>query len=261
MADNGKTAWVPSVIDDRVLKLTGNAPLQEGAFPPDLQIKWIAKTNAFSVKVNLGMKTDKNYPIVIETAIGLMAFLELCELLDLVAKASGPISFEMDNWGKPFIWDKSQGKSIRSPDVLNVSRFQVAKREDGMVVLSVAAKGKKDVEFEFKGNEWHRVGRNGQSDIGIASRVAVTAWSKFWFNFASDKFKEDWAEPEYEKQRRIERMQNATGGNGQRQSYGGGGGGQQRQNSAPQQNHQQHSQQQASAPSGPSDSFDDDIPF
>lgn len=260
---DGKQGWTPTVMDERKLKLHGEHALAEGAFKPEFAIKWIQKTNAFSIKVNTGTKTEKGYPIAIETAIDCLSLMELMELIDTVSRAPGAVSFEMDNWGQPFIWSKEQGKSIRSPDILNVSRFQVAKREDGSMVLSVAAKGKKELEFEFKGSDFHRIQKNGEANKAMASRISAQTWAGFWKNFAYDKYREDWQETEYDKNKRVERMnKNSGNGNGNRSynSNGSSGGG----NNNYQQRPQQQSQQQsAPAPSANPefDSFDDDVPF
>jgi len=273
MSDN-KSGWVPTVMDQRDLKLYAEHPLVEGGYKPEFAVKWIQKTNAFSVKVSTGTKTEKGYPITVETAIGVMSYLELMELIETVASAPGPVSFEMDNWGQPFIWSKEQGKSIRSPDILNVSRFQVAKREDGSIVLSVAAKGKKEMEFEFKGSDFHRIQKNGQADKSMASRIAARTWAGFWKKFAQKKYEDSWQETEYDKNKRIERMNKANGnnGSGRNANYnsggntGGGGGNnnynQRPQQSAPQQSAPAPAPQQSSGNPAPSfDSFDDDIPF
>lgn len=257
---DAKQSWVPSVMDERKLKLYAEHALVEGGFKPEFAIKWIQKTNAFSIKVNTGTKTEKGYPIAIETAIDCLSLMELMELIDTVSKAQGVVSFEMDNWGQPFIWSKEQGKSIRSPDILNVSRFQVAKREDGSVVLSVAAKGKKELEFEFKGSDFHRIQKNGEANKSMASRIAATTWAGFWKKFAHEKYTADWAETEYDKNKRIERM-NKNGGQQQR------GGSSYNSNSGGQQQRQPQQQQQHSAPA-PSQSqsnggfeFEEEIPF
>lgn len=266
---DAKQGWTPTVMDERKLKLHGEHALAEGAFPPEFAIKWIQKTNAFSIKVNTGTKTEKGYAIAIETAIDCLSLMELMELIDTVSRSPGAVSFEMDNWGQPFIWSKEQGKSIRSPDILNVSRFQVAKREDGSMVLSVAAKGKKEIEFEFKGSDFHRIQKNGEANKAMASRISAQTWSGFWKKFAHDKYTSAWQETEYDKNKRIERMakndRNGGGGGGNRSynSNGSSGGG----NNNYQQRPQQQApapQQQASAPSNPGsfeDSFDDDVPF
>lgn len=265
---DAKQGWTPTVMDERKLKLTAEHALEEGAFKPEFAIKWIQKTNAFSIKVSLGVKTEKGYPIAIETAIDCLSLMELMELIDTVSRAPGAVSFEMDNWGQPFIWSKEQGKSIRSPDILNVSRFQVAKREDGSIVLSVAAKGKKELEFEFRGSDFHRIQKNGEANKAMASRISAQTWSGFWKQFAYDKYKTDWQETEYDKNKRIERMNknpNNKGGNGGgNRSYNNNSGGSNGGN-----NYQQRPQQQsAPAPAsqgggggGFEDSFDDDVPF
>lgn len=254
-----RQAWVPTVMDERTLKLYGAHALAEGAFKPEFAIKWIQKTNAFSIKVNTGTKTDKGFPISIETAINALSVMELMELIDTVSKAPGAVSFEMDNWGQPFIWDNTQKKSIRSPDILNVSRFQVAKREDGSIVLSVAAKGKKELEFEFNGSDFHRILKAGEAHKAMASRIAAVTWAGFWKKFAYDKYTSTWQETEYDKGKRIERAAKALEKNGNRNNYGGGGGG----NRPPQPQQQQRPQAPAPAPapSGDFDSFDDDVPF
>jgi len=263
---DGKQGWTPTVMDERNLKLRGEHALQDGAFPPEFAIKWIQKTNAFSIKVSTGTKTEKGYPISIETAIAALPLMELMELIDTVSKSPGAVSFEMDNWGQPFIWSKEQGKSIRSPDILNVSRFQVAKREDGSMVLSVAAKGKKELEFEFKGSDFHRIQKNGEANKAMASRIAAQTWAGFWKKMAYDKYKDSWQETEYDKNKRIERMNKNGGGNGGggNRSYNNNGGGNNNYQQRPQQQQQQSAPAPASSGGGNAnfeDSFDDDVPF
>jgi len=257
-----KQGWTPTVMDERKLKLHGEHALVEGGFKPEFAIKWIQKTNAFSIKVNTGTKTEKGYPIVIETAIDCLSLMELMELIDTISKAPGAVSFEMDNWGQPFIYSKEQGKSIRSPDILNVSRFQIAKREDGSMVLSVAAKGKKELEFEFKGSDFHRIQKQGEANKAMASRIAAQTWAGFWKKFAFEKYTKDWAETEYDKNKRIERMNKANNNGGGQRNYNSNSGG------GSNNNYQQRPQQQAPQQSAPApasqpfeDSFDDDVPF
>lgn len=248
----------PGCMDDSKLRLYGT-PIQEGAYPPSLRIKLIE--NNPCIEVDLGMKTEKGYPMKIEGPMDPREFNTLLILLEKVAAYPNAISFEVENWGHPFIWDREQGKSIRSKDRVIISKTQVQKREDGVVTIALAAKKMQLVEFVFEPGDFHPITQNGQpAPLKITSPVAAAGWAKALSDIYNTNFAVNWKEPEFQKKKRLERMANAQqrqGGGGGGQQYnrqGGGGGGQQYNN-----NQQQQRPQQAPAPAA--DSFDDDIPF
>lgn len=252
MADN-KPRKDPDVFSDSKLKLYAK-PLADGARSPSLRVKMIE--NNPCIEVDLGIKTEgKNgrdgYPIKIESPMEPKTFRMLMNLIIRTAAYPNVCAMEMENWGHPFIWDRDAGKNVRSKDRLIVSRFSIAKREDGMVVLGVTAKGKKDVEFEFLPNEFHPLMQNGQPlEVKMSSPMAATAWAEIWKDLFNQHFTSNWVEPEFQKKRRLENIQRANGG-------GSGGGNNYS-------NQQQRPQQQQSAPSANIGSgFDDgeDIPF
>ena len=253
----------PGCMDDSKLRLYGK-PIQEGAYPPSLRIKLIE--NNPCIEVDLGMKTEKGYPMKIEGPMDPKEFNTLLILLEKVAAYPNEISFEVENWGHPFIWDRDQGKSIRSKDRVIISKTQVQKRADGVVTIALAAKKMQLVEFVFEPGDFHPITQNGQpAPLKITSPVAAAGWAKALGDIYNTNFAVNWKEPEFQKKKRLERMQNAqANGGGQRQGGGnnfnrpnnGGGGGN---------NYNGGNQQQAprpqQAPAPASDSFDDDIPF
>lgn len=248
----------PGCMDDSKLRLYGT-PIQEGAYPPSLRIKLIE--NNPCIEVDLGMKTEKGYPMKIEGPMDPREFNTLLILLEKVAAYPNAISFEVENWGHPFIWDRDQGKSIRSKDRVIISKTQVQKREDGVVTIALAAKKMQLVEFVFQPGEFHPITQNGQAaPLKITSPVAAAGWAKALSDIYNTNFAVNWKEPEFQKKKRLERMANAQqrqGGGGGGQQYnrnGGGGGGQQY-------NNQQQAPRPQQAPAPAADSFDDDIPF
>jgi hypothetical protein len=255
---NDKARRDPMCLDDSKLRLYGT-PIQEGAYAPSLRVKLIE--NNPCLEVDLGMKTEKGYPMKIEGPMDPQQFNNLLILLEKVAAYPNAISFEMENWGHPFIWDREQGKSIRSKDRVIISKTQVQKREDGVVTIALAAKKMQLVEFEFQPGEFHPITQNGQpAPLKITSPVAAAGWAKVIGDIYNTNFAVNWKEPEFQKKKRLERMQNAQqrqggGGGGQQFNRNGGGGGGNNYNS----NQQQQRAPQAPAPA--SDSFDDDIPF
>lgn len=263
MADDRKPRKDPTAIDDGKLKLYAKPLKDDGvARSPSLRVKMIE--NNPCIHVDLGIKTEgkggrDGYPISIETPMEPRSFMLLMNLIEDVASYKGVCSFVMENWGHPFIWDRDAGKNVRSKERLVVSKFCISKREDGMVTFGVTAKGKQDVEFEFTPNEFHVIIPNGGiADVSLSSKLAAKAWATVWKEVFPQHFERNWAEPEFQKRRRLENMQRANGGGGgggnnyNRQNNNGGGGQQQQQRPA-------QTQQPVSQASGFDD--DDDIPF
>lgn len=255
----------PEAIDDGKLRLYG-APQKEGARQTMIRVKLDSNNNNPIIEVDFGYKTEpkagksEGFPVKIDTPMAPIPFRTLMNLIIRVANYNGEVSFEVDNWGFPFMWDADQRKSVRAKEKMIISRFQVAKREDGVVTFGITAKGKPDMVHEFKSDEYHMIMQNGQPvDVKISSREAAIATAEAWLEVYYERFTNKWEEPEYQKKRRLENMQKAQGGGGgyqQRNNNGGGGGGNNYQQRPPQQQ-----QQQAPAPLGDGNGFDDDIPF
>lgn len=245
----------PGCMDDSKLRLYGT-PIQEGAYPPSLRIKLIE--NNPCIEVDLGMKTEKGYPMKIEGPMDPKEFNTLLILLEKVAAYPNAISFEVENWGHPFIWDRDQGKSIRSKDRVIISKTQVQKRDDGVVTIALAAKKMQLVEFVFQPGEFHPITQNGQAaPLKITSPVAAAGWAKALGDIYNTNFAVNWKEPEFQKKKRLERMANAQ----QRQGGGGGGGNQYNRNGGGGQQQQQQAPRPQQAPAHDAPGFDDDIPF
>lgn len=260
MADDRKPRKDPTAIDDGKLKLYAEPLKQDGtARSPSLRVKMIE--NNPCIHVDLGIKTEgrngkEGYPISIETPMEPRSFYTLMSLIDEVAAYKGECAFEMDNWGHPFMWDRDQGKNVRSKERLIISRFQIAKRADGLVTFGVTAKGKNDVTFEFKPNEFHPVMQNGQAvPVQISSRLAAQSWARVWKDVYLQHFERKWEEPAFLKQRRLENMQRASGGSG------GSQGNYNNQQQRPQQNSYSAPASAPSAPAGGDDFGGEDIPF
>lgn len=251
----------PEAIDDGKLRLYG-PPLKEGAKSSMIRVKPDPKNNNPIIEVDFGYKTEpkagkaEGYPVKIETPMAPIPFRTLMNLIIRVASFKGEVSFEVDNWGFPFMWDAELRKSVRAKEKMIISRFQVAKRADGVVTLGITAKGKPDMIHEFKADEYHLIMQNGQPvDLSISSREAAIATAEAWIEVYYNRFCNKWEEPEYQKKRRLENMQRAQGNSGgyppKQQNNSGGG-----------YNNNQQQQKPASAPIGDGGGFDDgDIPF
>lgn len=255
---NRKPPRDPMCLDDNKLRLYGK-PIQEGAYAPSLRVKKIE--NNPCIEVDCGFKSDKGYPQKIEAPMDPNVFNALLHLIEKVAAYPNEISFEIENWGYPFIWDSEQKKSVRSKDRLVISKTQVAKRADGAVTITLAAKRMPVVEFVFEPNEFHPIMQNGQvCPLKLSSPVVAAGWAGLMRDVFNTNFTTTWTEPAYAKQKRLERMQQAQ----QRQNGGGGGGYNQRQGGSG--NYQNNQQQQAPRQQQPQadfggESFDDDLPF
>lgn len=257
---NRKPPRDPMVLDDSKLRLYGK-PIQEGAYAPSLRLKKIENNPCF--EVDCGFKSDKGYPQKIEAPMDPAVLSTLLVLIEKVAAYPNEISFEIENWGHPFIWDNEAKKSVRSKDRLVISKTQVAKRADGAVTIALAAKRMPVVEFVFEPSEFHPMLQNGQPcALKLSSPTVAAGWAQLVRDVFNTNFTNTWVEPEYAKRKRLERMQNAQnrqqgggggGYNNNRQQGGGGGGYQQQQQQAPR-------QQQPQADFG-GESFDDDLPF
>jgi len=235
-----------SAIDDKKLRLYARQPLRDGGWKPELRV--LPKENNPCIEVSLGYKNDRGYLQKIELPMAPVPFETLLQLIERVAKHSQACSFEFGVRGRPWIWNREQGKNIRSPEVMDIGKIEVGKREDGSVYLLVGGRGSKDlVEFDFKADEYHPITQNGVPvAVGIDSSTAACAWVKVIRDVYSAYFNHKWEEPAYEREKRLERARNAQQG-GQRQG-----------------NYNQGSNNSQSRPApapNPMDEFDDDIPF
>lgn len=255
----------PASIDDPKLRLYGK-PINDTGRQTSLRIKMDANNNPI-IEVDTGTKTEgrngkEGYPIKMETPMSPIPFRKLMDLIERVANfKGGAVEFELDNWGKPWIYDKAAGKNVKATDPMQITRFQIAKREDGMVTFGCAAKNKPEIVFEFKDDEWHILTQKGQPvAVELSSQMAAVGWAGWWRDHFANYFDRAWVEPEFAKQRRLENMQRNQG-NGRQ------GNGNQNYQQRPQQQQQQQQyspppqQQQQGGSNVPNDSFDDDIPF
>lgn len=251
-----------NALDDSKLKLYGPT-LREGGYSSNLVLKQIENNPAFVL--NYGFKSEpksgkEGYPVRLDVPMSPRPFRTLMNLIIKVSQYKSACSFEMDHWGHPFIWDKSQEKNVRSKDRLLIARFSIGKRDDGTVYLGVASKGKDTVEFEFKGDEYHPITQNGQPvSVSIDSPLAAQSWAESLLDVYFKIYVGKWEEPEFEKRKRIERMERAQGRQGGYNNQGnqgnrGGQGGYN--NGGGNRPPQQPQQNMASV-----DSFDDDLPF
>lgn len=256
MAEAQKPRREPQWFDDSKTHLFAQ-PLVDGARSPRLRVKKDNNNNPV-IEVDLGMMTEpknpggKAYPIKIETNMSIRPFKELMALIARIAAYKGPIAFETTNWGHPFLWNNELKKNVRSEERMVISRFQIAKREDGLVTFGVTAKGKKDVTFEFKSDEFHPVTQDGQTvPVTVTSGISAASWAELMNDGFRQDFVAGWVEPEFQKKRRLENMAKAQAGQqGNSNSY--------QQQRPPQ---QQAAPQQSAPASGPDNGFDDDIPF
>lgn len=249
----------PWVLDDKKLFLFA-PPLQEGARQRRLRLTQKQGENNPVFEIDYGIKSEgrngkEGYPIKLEIPMEPITFSSIMKLIERVAAFKGQCGFEFEHWGHPFIWNKDQGKSIRSPERMLLARQSIFKKDNGMVVMGFASKGKPDAEFEFSPNEFHPIMQNGQpAALDVSSSLAAAGWASAMHEVFFNHFVKSWEEPAWEKKRRLENMQRANGGGSG--GYGGGGQG----------GYQQPQQQQQSQPSGGNvggdiDSFDDDLPF
>lgn len=216
MSNDRKPRREPTALDDWKLRLFAK-PITTDGRQPSLRIKMIE--NNPCIDVDTGTKTEgkngrEGYPISIETPMEPITFQTLLEMIKRVALFKGQIAFELENWGKPWIWNKEAGKNLKSQEAMVISRFSIGKRDDGMVFLGVAARNKPSIEFEFKPNEWHVIQQAGQAvSVEISSSLAATGWANAMTEIFALHFVTNWAEPEYLKQRRLENAQKHGGGN------------------------------------------------
>lgn len=249
MSTNRRPPKDPTVFDDTKLYLT-TTPLAPGDMPPRLRIK-LYENNPV-IDVNYGQKTDRGFQLKHDTPIDPIVLGNMLTMIELAARSKGAVSFELDNWGHPFFWDKEMGKNVRSKEKMNISRIEIGRRETGEVYLKYLAVKKPELEFVFSDNqEYHKHKQDGNPmPVSISSMISAISWSKaisaIYYSFYSTK----WEEPEWRKRHRLEQAAKFAGG-------GQGGGGQQGGGNYQKPANNSNQNQQSSG----MDDMGDDIPF
>lgn len=251
------TPHEPDVFTDSKIKLYG-VPVQEGAWTPSLRVKMVG--NNPSIEVSTGLKDKRDRVIRIDTPMNPVTLHQLLNMIDVVANSKAAVSFELENWGHEFNWDNDQRKSIRNPERSVISRFSIEKTDEGVVRFSVAGgRNRNVVPFNFGNDEWHKWMKDGNymTDAQLSS-VAAKSWTEVIRKVYLETYIKEWTEPAWEKERRLQRLANVTGGQGGGQ---GGGGYQQQQQQRPNQGYQAPAPAPAPAAQNDPFGFDDDIPM
>ena len=177
------------VTDDKALMLWG-PPIRPDGFP--IRGKFSFDENGPILTVDSGTKTDKGYKVDVEMPIMLANMLTVLNLIRRVAShQGGGLAFETDIYGHPWVYDRGQGKNVKSKEKLHVGRMLIEKRADGQVSLSVTARNKPEMRFDFKQNDYMAITQNGQPvSVDISSSEAALAWaeagpSPTWFTPAT----------------------------------------------------------------------------
>lgn len=243
----------PHVFDDSKLRLYAPA-IKEGAKQVSFQVKLVE--NNPTIVVDYGYATEKGNRVNHETPLNPTVFNQICLLLKRVAAAKGQAAYEMDNWGHPWLWDKEQGKNVRSKDMMNLSRLEIGKHENGDVYLKYSAVKKPPIEFAFSDDTYHKLLVNGQPDSSASSVMAALAWADTMAEIYNTYFAINWVEPEWRKRFRMEQA-NKHGN----KSYGGGG--YAKSNQAGGGNHSGGGgySKPTYTPEPPADDYDEEIPF
>lgn len=255
--------WTPDVFNDDKLYLYGKA-IQEGAWTPRLRIK--KRGNNPCIEVSTGLKDRRDRQIKNDIPLSPRVFSEILYVLKTVATYKSAISFELENWGFQFNWNPQTNKSERGQEVEVIARISIHKDESGMVGMTFAFRnGKTIVPFYFEHDQYHKWMKDGNYlPDADQSKIAAIAWAEMILEVYSHQYLSEWKEPEWQKQKRMERMQNAQGNNA-----GGGGNRQGNFNNRPQQQQSQNQGQNTgggggddfSKSFGSSMAFDDDIPM
>lgn len=236
------------ITDDKKLMLWG-APLTADAFPIRLKFG-VDDDNQILMEIDSGTKTEKNFPIKVEAPMSLPNFRQLMSLIERVATfKGGGVAFECDIKGHPWIYDRAQGKNIKSKEALLVAQVLVEKRDNGQVLLKVTAPKKPEMRFEFAQNDYLTTTQNGSAvPLAFSSQETAVAWATGWRDILTAKLERVWKEPDYQRNYRLQKAaENA-------QRHGGGGGG------APRPQHSAPAAAPAQTQAG-SDVFDDDVFF
>ena len=255
------------ITDDKKLMLWG-PPIRPDGFP--IRCKFSIDENGPVMEFDSGTKTEKGFTVDVKMPI---APRDMRLLLNIIEKTAsfkgGDLAFEMDVWGHPWVYNREQGKNIKSKEKLLLGRLMISKRSDGLVSLSVASKNKPEMRFEFSHSDYVGLTQNGQAvPVSITSPEAAIAWAGLWRDVLTQHIERNWKEPDYQREYRMnkaaERAQKfGGGGGGGNRNYNGGGGGNGGGNNYQQRPQQQ--QQAAPAQEAPGsdgfDSFDEDVLF
>lgn len=263
--NQGGEGWTPDVFSDDKLYLYGK-PIQEGGWNPRMRVK--KRGNNPCLEISTGLKDKKDRQIKNDIPMAPRVFEELLYVLETVATYNSSISFELENWGYQYKWNPQTNKSERGQEVEVIARISITKDESGMIGLIFAFRGGKTiVPFYFEADQYHKWMRGGNylSDAD-QSKIAAISWAKMMREVYTHMYLTEWKEPEWQKQKRIERMNNATGGNGgnnysQRQGNSGGGNNQYQQRQTTNQAPSNGGGDAFSNSFGSGMSFDDDIPL
>lgn len=257
---NNRPAWEPDVFSDDKLSLKGK-PLQDGGWNTRLRLK--KKENNPCLDISTGLKDKRDRQIRNEVPMSPRVFEEFLYVLEAVASFKSAISFELENWGYVWRWDPQANKSNRSESPEIICKMSIHKNDDGIVGIDFSFRGGKTlVPFIFESDDFHKWMSQGNYMLpGEQSKIAALAWAKVMREVYVQNFVAEWAEPEWQKKARLERMQRATGQGGgynqnnqQRNNQNNQGGGFNNQPPAGQNNSFNDN-------FGASMGFDDDIPL
>lgn len=242
----GQQAWTPDIFHDDKLFLRGE-PIQEGAWQTRMRIKKRGNNPAIEVSTGITGKNGQQYKHDIPMSPRVLE--EMLYVIETVAAFNQPISYELENWGYQYKWNSQTRKSERSENVEVIGRISISKDATGVVGIAFAFReGKTIVPFKFKNDEYHRWMKDGNyMPEADQSKIAALAWCKNIREVYNYMYATNWEEPEWQKQKRIERMNKATGQGGGN-NYGNRGG---------QNNYQQRPQQNQQQNQGPQQGQDD----
>ena len=248
------------ITDDKKMMLWG-PPLRPDGFP--IRCRFSIDENGPVIEFDSGTKTDKGFTVDVKMPI---APRDMRLMLNIIEKTAsfkgGDLAFEMDVQGHPWIYNRDMGKNQKSKEKLLLGRIMIAKRQDGLVSLSVAAKNKPEMRFDFAHSDYVSLTQNGQPvPISITSPEAAVAWAGLWRDVLTQHIERNWKEPDYQREYREKKAAER----GQKYGGGGGGGGQRQGGGGGSNYQQQQPQQQQQAPVAPGsdgfDSFDEDVMF
>lgn len=246
----GQQGWVPNIFNDGKLAIQGK-PIADGGWNSRLRIK--TRENNPALEVNTGMKDKRERLIKHDVPMSPRVFEEFLYVLEVVASFKGKTSFELENWGYTWRWNSQTNKSERSENVEVICMMSIYKTEAGLIGIDFSFnRGKTVVPFVFTSDDYHKWMVNGNyMEEGDTSKIAVISWVRIIREVYAQMYIREWKEPNWQKEKRLERMAKATGQGGGYNSGGGnynrgGGGGFQGggQNQGHQQQQQQSQQQQ-----------------
>lgn len=217
---NQKKRRDPHVFDDSKLYLYA-APINPGDKRPRLRIK-LYENNPV-IDVDYGQKTDKGYQITHDTPVDPIVLGNLLTMIEFAARSKSPVSFELDNWGHPFMWDREQGKNVRAKDKMNISRIEVGRRDSGEVYMKYMAVKKPELEFVFADDQdYHKLQQDGNPmSANTMGMIVALSWSRAINAIYYSYYALKWEEPEWRKRFRLEQAQKFGGGGQQQRPQGG----------------------------------------